>query len=175
MHAGVLVGPGKERRGTSETGWNRTRDTAVGPGCRADQSCRVPCQEIDEAAREATALRAPDRRGERERPPVSAPYLNPFFQNTTPPSHDGDTRSPVYFGHFIPFGHFILLFLFNKSLSKAWCHTPVSVVCSSRHHIQKCTPNIHVCTFKYGWGSWMLSFEFIIKIPRLLFNDRMIS
>ncbi len=65
--------------------------------------------------------------GERVRPPDSAPYLDPSFQNTAPPSqpaqHDEDTRSHVYFGHFIPFGHFVLLFLFNKSLSEAWRHT----------------------------------------------------
>ncbi len=76
---------------------------------------------------EAAAPRAPDLRGEPVRPPDSAPYLDPSFQNTAPPSqpaqHDEDTRSPVYFGHFIPFGHFILLFLFNKSLSEAWRHT----------------------------------------------------
>ncbi len=81
----------------------------------------------DEAAEEAAAPRAPDLRGERVRPPDSAPYLDPSFQNTAPPSqptqHDEDTRSPVYFGHFIPFRHFILLFLLNKSLSEAWRHT----------------------------------------------------
>ncbi len=47
--------------------------------------------------------------------------------------------------------------------------------CVYIQHIQKHTPNIHVCTFKYGWGSWMRSFEFRIKIPRLPFNDRMVS
>ncbi len=75
---------------------------------------------------EAAAPCAPDPRGEPVQPPDSAPYLDPSFQNTAPPSqpaqHDEDTRSPVYFGHFIPFGHFILLFLFNKSLSEAWRH-----------------------------------------------------
>ncbi len=93
----------------------RTRETADGPGCWA-----VPL----EAPR--TQRRTPSRPGpkrERVRPPDSAPYLDPSFQNTAPPSqpaqHDEDTRSPVYFGHLIPFGHFILLFLFNKSLSEA--------------------------------------------------------
>ncbi len=63
--------------------------------------------------REAAAPRAPDPRGERVRPPDSAPYLDPSFQNTAPPSqpaqHDEDTRSPVYFGHFIPFGHYFII------------------------------------------------------------------
>ncbi len=80
----------------------------------------------DEAADRSRRPRAPDPRGERVRPPDSAPYLEPSFQNTAPPSqpaqHDEDTRSPVYFGHFIPFGHFVLLFLLNKSLSEAWRH-----------------------------------------------------
>ncbi len=75
-------------------------------------------QEADEAAGKATAPFTPDLRGERVRPPDSAPYPDPCFQNTVPPSqtpqHDEDTRSPVYFGHFSPFGHFILLFLLNK-------------------------------------------------------------
>ncbi len=67
----------------------------------------------DEAAEEAAAPRAPDLRGERVRPPDSAPYLDPSFQNTAPPSqpsqHDEDTRSPVCFRHFIPFGQYIII------------------------------------------------------------------
>ncbi len=102
---------------------NHTRDTAVGPGCRADQSRR----EVDEAAGEATTPHAPDFRGEGVRPPDSAPYLDPSFQNTAPPSqtpqHNESTRSPVYFGHSSPYGHFILLYLLNKNLSEAWRHT----------------------------------------------------
>ncbi len=70
-------------------------------------------QEVDDAAGEAAAPRAPDLRGERVRPPDSAPYLDPSFQNTAPPSqpaqHNEDTRSPVYFGHFIPFGHYFII------------------------------------------------------------------
>ncbi len=62
---------------------------------------------------EAAAPRAPDPRGERVRPPDSAPYLDSSFQNTAPPSqpaqHDEDTSSPVYFGHFIPFGHYFII------------------------------------------------------------------
>ncbi len=58
----------------------------------------------------ATVPRAPDLGGERVRPPDSAPYLDPSFQNTAPPSqpaqHNEDTRFPLLFGHFIPLGHF---------------------------------------------------------------------
>ncbi len=97
--------PRGSRKGASSAE-DRTRETADGPGCRA-----VP-------------LEAP--RAQRRTPPpmeAAAPYLDPSFQNTAPPSqpaqHDEDTRSPVYFGHLIPFGHFILLFLLNKSLSEA--------------------------------------------------------
>ncbi len=101
-----------------------TRLTGQDAGPYSPWRCRGPKE--DEAAGEASAPRAPDPRGERVRPPDSAPYLDPSFQNTAPPSqpaqHDEDTRSPVYFGHFIPFGHFILLLLFNKSLSEAWRH-----------------------------------------------------
>ncbi len=75
---------------------------------------------------EAAAPRAPDPRGERVRPPDSAPYLDPSFLNTallhnprsttrTPdPLFILDTSSPL---------DTILLFLFNKSLSEAWRHT----------------------------------------------------
>ncbi len=50
-------------------------------------------------AGKATAPRTPDLIGERVQLPDSAPYLNPSFQNTAPPSqtlqHNEDTRSPV--------------------------------------------------------------------------------
>ncbi len=119
QRAPLLVDPGRERRGISvppET-W------AAGPAVQTklhpwySRQARMPTspvvsQEADEAAGEATAPCAPDLRGERMRPPDSAPYLDPSFQNTAPPSqslqYDEDTRSPVYFGHFI------LLFLLNK-------------------------------------------------------------
>ncbi|XP_042605546.1 uncharacterized protein LOC122141674 [Cyprinus carpio] len=70
----------------------------------------------------AAAPRAPERRGERVRPPDSAPYLDPSFPNTGPPSrtpqHDKDTRFPIHVEHFIPFsGH--CFFSVNKSLSEA--------------------------------------------------------
>ncbi len=139
MHAGVLVGPGRERWGN---GCRRRRElpdprSGRGPHPRDGRRARMPGRldpssaavdlEVDEVAREATVPRAPDLRGERVRPPDSAPYLDPSFLNTAHPSqpapHDEDTRSPVYFGHFIPFGHFVLLFLLNKSLSEAWRHT----------------------------------------------------
>ncbi len=90
---------------------NRTRETADGPGCRAVEA--PAGQKEDEAARWSRRPCAPDTRGERVRPPDSTPYLDPSFSNTAPPSrapqHDEDTRSPVYFGHFIPFGHYFII------------------------------------------------------------------
>ncbi len=123
MHAGVLVGPGRERWGSN----CRTRTRLTGQDAGPFNPREVPrAQRRTKPPIEAAAPRAPDLRGERVRPPDSAPYLDPSFQNTAPPSqpaqHNEDTRSPVSFGHFIPFGHFILLFLFNKSLSEAWRH-----------------------------------------------------
>ncbi len=114
------------QEGSVERGGPPPRD-----GWRARMPGRTPGSAAgpkeDEAADRSRRPRAPDLRGERVRPPDSAPYLDPSFQNTAPPSqpaqHDELTsKSPVYFGHFIPFGHFILLFLFNKSLSEAWRH-----------------------------------------------------
>ncbi len=116
--------PGRERRGTSMS----PETWAAGPEVWTklhpwyDRRARLPVrpgpssaagQEVDEAAGEAAAPRAPDHRGERVWLLDSAPYLDPSFQNTALPSqtpqHDEDTRSPVYFGHFIPFGHFIFI------------------------------------------------------------------
>ncbi len=117
--------PRGSRKGASSVE-DRTRETADGPGCRAVPLEAPRAQRRTKPLIEAAAL-APRTQGEHVRPPDSAPYLDPSFQNTAPPSqpaqHDEDTRSPVYFGHLIPFGHFILLFLFNKSLSEAWRHT----------------------------------------------------
>ncbi len=138
MHTGVLVGPGRERWGN---GCRRRRElpdprSGQGPHPRDGWRARMPGRTIPRSAagrrrtkplHEAAAPRAPDPPGERVRPPDSAPYLDPSSLNTAPPSqtlqHDEDTRSPVYFGHFNPFRHFVLLFLFNKSLSEAWRHT----------------------------------------------------
>ncbi len=100
---------------------------------------------------------AADPRGERVRPPDSAPYLDPSFQNTAPPSqpaqHDEDTRSPVYFGHFIPFGHFVLLFLLNKSLSEAWRHA--HCVCRLLLPPQYIYIYIFMCVCVYIYSHWI--------------------
>ncbi len=56
----------------------------------------------------------PDLSGERVRPPDSAPYLDPSFLNTAPPSqspqHDEGTRSPCLFWTLFPLDTFTLLF-----------------------------------------------------------------
>ncbi len=101
--------------------------TADGPGCRAVSSPEGPWPEGGRAAEEAAAPRAPDPRGERVRPPDSAPYLDPSFQNTAPPSQSAfTTRTPdplFILDTLFPLDTFIVLFLFNKSLSEAWRHT----------------------------------------------------
>ncbi len=75
---------------------------------------------------EAAAPRALDFIGERVRPPDSAPYLDPSFSNTAPPSqtpqHDEDWTTRIYFGHFSPLNTLILLFILTKSLPEAWRH-----------------------------------------------------
>ncbi len=87
-------------------GWRARMPGRIIPGGAVGRRRMKPLQE-------AAAPRAPDPRGERVQPPDSAPYLDPSFQNTAPPSqpaqHDEDTRSPVYFGHFIPFGHYFII------------------------------------------------------------------
>ncbi len=100
--------PRGSRKGASRVE-DRTRETADGPGCRAIPLEAPRAQRRTKPLMEAAALapRTP------EGPPDSAPYLDPSFQNTAPPSqpaqHDEDTRSPVYFGHFIPFGHCFII------------------------------------------------------------------
>ncbi len=93
-------------------------------------------QKEDEAAEWS---RRPSRPGH-ERGARAAAGLRPL--TWTPPSrtlpflHDEDTRSPVYFGHFNPFGHVILLYFCWIKASPTPDATPtVSVVCSSRHNI----------------------------------------
>ncbi len=125
MHAGVLVGPGGERWGN---GCRRRRElpdprSGWGPHPRDGWRARMPGRIIPESAagqeedEAATWSRRPScpgpEVGERVRPPDSAPHLDPSFQNTAPPSqpaqHNEDTRSPVSFGHFIPFGHYLII------------------------------------------------------------------
>ncbi len=97
--------------------------TADGPGGRAVSSPEGPWPGGGRAAEEAAAPRAPDPRGERVRPPDSAPYLDPSFQNTAPPSQSAfTTRTPdplFILDTLFPLDTFIVLFLFNKSLSEA--------------------------------------------------------
>ncbi len=132
MHAGVLVGPGRERWGSNCR--TLTRLTGQGPGRLIPGS--AVGQKVDDVAGEAAAPRAPDLRGERVRPPDSAPYLDPSFQNTAPPSlprTNEDTRSPVSFGHFIPLDTLFYYFCLIKASPRPDVTLTVSVVCSSRH------------------------------------------
>ncbi len=118
MHACVLVVPGRERSSVED----RTRETAEGSGCRAIPLEAPRAQRRTKPLMEAAALTPQTQEGSACGPSWvrggdSAPYLDPSFQNTAPPSqpaqHNEDTRSPV------SFGHFVLLFLLNKSLSEA--------------------------------------------------------
>uniref|UniRef100_A0A9J8ASB1 Uncharacterized protein n=1 Tax=Cyprinus carpio carpio TaxID=630221 RepID=A0A9J8ASB1_CYPCA len=70
----------------------------------------------------AAAPRAPDPRGERVRPPDSAPYLDPSLrehcQTPTNPAARRGHQIPCCFGHCSPFGHFIpSLFGFSSCLN----------------------------------------------------------
>ncbi len=136
MHAGVLVGPGSVRWGSSCH--TRTRLTGQDAGPYHPRRCRGPKE--DEAAEEAAAPRAPDPRGERVRPPDSAPYLDPSFQNTAPPSqpaqHNEDTRFPCLFWTRHPLWTLFYYFCLIKASPRPDATPTVSVVCSSRHSIQ---------------------------------------
>ncbi len=83
MHAGVLVGPGRERRGiprrqscrTRGPDENRTHYTADVPGCRAVYPQEAPWVRRTKPPPPC----ALDLSRERVRPPVSAPSLDPSF------------------------------------------------------------------------------------------------
>ncbi len=116
-----LVGPGRsvERRGPHpRDGWRagcrgRTPGSAAGPkeDEAADRSHR-PRTRTQGGARAATGLR-----------PLPGPFLPEHCPSFTTRAARRGHQIPCLFGHLIPFGHFILLFLFNKSLSEAWRHT----------------------------------------------------
>ncbi len=92
--------------------WGAMSSAGVGPLCFIIPGSAVGRRRM-KPLKEAAAPRAPDPRGERVRPPDSAPYLDPSFSNTAllsrTPEHDEDTRSPVYFGHFLPYGHCFII------------------------------------------------------------------
>ncbi len=138
MHAGVLVGPGRVRWGSSCR--TRTRLTGQDAGPYHPRRCRGLKE--DEAAEEAAAPRAPDPRGERVRPPDSAPYLDPSFQNTAPPSqpaqHNEDTRFPCLFWTRHPLWTLFYYFCLIKASPRPDATPTVSVVCSSRHTGGEC-------------------------------------
>ncbi len=102
MHAGVLVGPGRERWGSNRR--TRTRLTGQDAGPYNPRRCRGPKE--DEAAARSRRPSRSGPGGERVRPPDSAPYLDPSFQNTAPPSqpaqHNEDTRFPCLFWTLYP-------------------------------------------------------------------------
>ncbi len=155
MHAGVLVGPGRERWGI---GCRRRRElpdprSGRGPHPRDGRRARMPGRldpssaavdlEVDEAAGKAAVPRAPDLGGERVRPPDSAPYLDPSFQNTAPPSqpaqHNEDTRFPLLFWTlYSPWTLLLYYFCLIKASPRPDATPTVSVVCSSRHTGGEC-------------------------------------
>ncbi len=132
------------------------------PG-RLDPSSAAVDLEVDEAAGKAAVPRAPDLGGERVRPPDSAPYLDPSFQNTAPPSqpaqHNEDTRFPLLFWTlYSPWTLLLYYFCLIKASPRPDATPTVSVVCSSRHNIYmkinyfrtqiKRCQKLSLCTFK---------------------------
>ncbi len=122
MHAGVLVGPGRERWGI---GCRRRRElpdprSGRGPHPRDGRRARMPGRldpssvavdlEVDEAAGKATVPRARTSEGSacgRRTPPLTWTLPSrtlPLLHN--PRSTTRTPDSPFYFGHFIPLGHF---------------------------------------------------------------------
>ncbi len=183
MHAGVLVGPGRERWGI---GCRRRRElpdprSGRGPHPRDGRRARMPGRldpssaavdlEVDEAAGKAAVPRAPDLGGERVRPPDSAPYLDPSFQNTAPPSqpaqHNEDTRFPLLFWTlYSPWTLLLYYFCWIKASPRPDATPTVSVVCSSRHTLL----NVESSLYKPSW--WRVKCKPIFVNKHLYFMDK---
>ncbi len=83
--------------------------TADGPGCRAVSSPEGRGPEEEEPLEEAAALALRTREGSacgRRTPPLTWTLPSRTLPSFTIRVHNEDTRPPVYFGHFIPLGHF---------------------------------------------------------------------
>ncbi len=115
-------------------GWRARMPGRIIPGSAAGRRRTKPLNK-------AAAPRSPDPRGERVWPPDFAPYLDPSFSNTAPPSrtpqHDEDTRSPVYLDTLTPLDTLFLYFCWIKASPRPDATPTVSVVCSSHHNVNK--------------------------------------
>ncbi len=110
-------------------GWRARMPGRIIPGSAADRRRTKPLKEA------AAAPRAPDPRGKRVRPPDSAPYLDPSFQNTALPSrtpeHDEDPRPPCLFWTLSALWTLFYYFCWIKASPRPDATPSVSVVCSS--------------------------------------------
>ncbi len=134
MHAGVLVGPGRERRGIPLCKSRELPDSRSGwePHPLYGWCARMPGHNPQEAlwvrrTKPPKEAAAPSRPGPR-RGALTAAGLRPFLGPPPSehwPSFTNPTRTPgsLFILTLIPFGHFILSFMMNKSLSEAWRHT----------------------------------------------------
>ncbi len=140
MHAGVLVGPGRERWGIERHRRHGLSDPWSGQvphlwdGCRA----RMPGHLIRRTKRLPIAPRtrwgAHAAAGICPLPGLVLLEHRPSFTNPT--TRRGHQIHSLFWTLISPLDTLFLLFLLNKSLSEAWRHTPtVSVVCSSHHNI----------------------------------------
>ncbi len=140
MHAGVLVGPGRERWGI---GCRRRRELPDPRSGRGPQPARRPSGQDAGPTRPIECCRGPrggrsrwkshrpsrpgPRRGARAAAglrPLPGPFLPehcPSF--TTRAAQRGHQIPPFILDTLFPLDTFIVLFLFNKSLSEAWRHT----------------------------------------------------
>ncbi len=139
MHAGVLVGPGRERWGI---GWPKAR--AAGPAVRtrtaparrpsgqdAGPTRPIECCRGPRGGRSRWKSRRPSRPGPRRGARAAAglrPLPGPFLPEhcpsfTTRAAQRGHQIPPFILDTLFPLDTFIVLFLFNKSLSEAWRHT----------------------------------------------------
>ncbi len=77
-----------------------------------------PFKSLEVPRAEGRRSRRPSRPGPQRGARAAAglrPLPEPFLPEHCPPSqpaqHDEDTESPVYFGHFIPFGHYFIIYV----------------------------------------------------------------
>ncbi len=160
MHAGVLVGPGRERWGSNRR--TRTRLTGQDAGPYNPRRCRGP-KEDEAAARSRRPSRSGPERGARAAAglrPLPGPFLPEHCPSFTTRAAQRGHQIPLFILDTLsPLDTLFYYFCSIKASPRPDATPTVSVVCSSRH-------NTHIHTYIYIW--WMkLSFSLLVLAWRL--------
>ncbi len=136
MHAGVLVGPGRVRWGSSCR--TRTRLTGQDAGPYHPRRCRGPKEDVA-AERSRRPSRSGPERGARAAAglrPLPGPFLPEHCPSFTTRAAQRGHQIPRFFWTLYPLWTLLLYyFCWIKASPRPDATPTVSVVCSSRHNI----------------------------------------